>query len=332
MKNDRKTFIRVSLSQKIYGGNFYETSLDPIFENMKDVSYSVLQAHFGFQGILRILEIPFFLARLTFLCFSNSTVINNYISIPLMPFLRNGITIIHHIDSSASPFLSRQYQNIAELILKYLYSRSNHIVVESKYWENIIRDLGFKKVSVIYVGLPIERYMAITEGQIEKFKLEHGLQNCTQPIVYIGNPQTGKGYDIVYNELRNEGYVLVTSGLGKAKFDHPHFFLDFTEYLCLLSASSCVVTYSQFKEGWCIVAHEGALCGTPVVGSGSGGMRELLETTGQTVCESRGELKRIVRESVSKKKTALPQGQQYSMERFIQSWQTLIQSIQREIS
>ena len=53
--------------------------------------------------------------------------------------------------------------------------------------------------------------------------------------------------------------------------------LNYKEYLCLLKASSVVVTMSKFKEGWCLTAHEAMLCKTPVIGSGKGGMRELLE-------------------------------------------------------
>ena len=45
----------------------------------------------------------------------------------------------------------------------------------------------------------------------------------------------------------------------------------------LLQAASVAVTMSKFNEGWCRTAHEAMLCKTPVVGSGMGGMGELLE-------------------------------------------------------
>jgi len=45
-----------------------------------------------------------------------------------------------------------------------------------------------------------------------------------------------------------------------------------------------VVTMSKFKEGWCRTAHEAMLCKTPVIGSGLGGMKELLEGGKQIVC------------------------------------------------
>jgi glycosyltransferase involved in cell wall biosynthesis len=321
-------FVRVSLSNKIYGGNFYENSLDKIFQKIPGISYSVLRTHFRLKGPLRLLEFPRILFELNKASFSGKTIINNYISIPLMPFVKNGITIVHHIDSSASPLMSRWYQNTAEFILKHFYSRSNHIVVESKYWEQVIRALGFTRVSLIYVGLPIEKYLAITDDQVAAFKEKYHL-DPRRPLVYIGNPQVGKGYRIVFEELKNEGYTLATSGVGQAQFDHPHFDLDFESYLCLLKAASCVVTFSQFKEGWCIVAHEGALCGTPVVGSGSGGMGELLQTTGQITCSDRKELKAKVKQALLLKQKGAPsRGEQYSLERFENSWQNLIQMIQ----
>ena len=37
------------------------------------------------------------------------------------------------------------------------------------------------------------------------------------------------------------------------------------------------IAMSTFKEGWCRVLHEAAIHGTPILGSGLGGMRELLQ-------------------------------------------------------
>ena len=37
---------------------------------------------------------------------------------------------------------------------------------------------------------------------------------------------------------------------------------------------------SDFKEGWCRVLHEAAMHGTPILGSGLGGMKELMEIGG----------------------------------------------------
>ena len=48
---------------------------------------------------------------------------------------------------------------------------------------------------------------------------------------------------------------------------------------------------SKFQEGWCRTAHEAMLLKTPVVGSGFGGMSELLEGGGQIICDNFNDLK-----------------------------------------
>jgi len=47
------------------------------------------------------------------------------------------------------------------------------------------------------------------------------------------------------------------------------------DYFDFLRQCRLVVCNSKFKEGWCKVAHEAISVGTPVIGSGSGGMQEL---------------------------------------------------------
>ena len=51
---------------------------------------------------------------------------------------------------------------------------------------------------------------------------------------------------------------------------------SFSEYNHLLKNARLAVAMSTFKEGWCRVLHESAIHGTPILGSGLGGMRELL--------------------------------------------------------
>ena len=51
---------------------------------------------------------------------------------------------------------------------------------------------------------------------------------------------------------------------------------------------------SRFLEGWNRTAHEATLLGTTVIGSGKGGMRELLEKSNQIICSEFGNLKDTV--------------------------------------
>ena len=71
--------------------------------------------------------------------------------------------------------------------------------------------------------------------------------------------------------------------------------LSFQEYLILLKASTVVLTMSLFKEGWCRVAHEALLLGTPVIGSGAGGMTEVLAQGGGLSCERAENLEKVER-------------------------------------
>ena len=52
----------------------------------------------------------------------------------------------------------------------------------------------------------------------------------------------------------------------------------------LLSCCDIVISFSEFPEGWNRVAHEALLTKTPVIGSGQGGMNELLNKSGQIIC------------------------------------------------
>ena len=52
------------------------------------------------------------------------------------------------------------------------------------------------------------------------------------------------------------------------------------EYNVLLKNAKATICMSEFKEGWCRVLHEAAIHGTPILGSGLGGMKELLEIGG----------------------------------------------------
>jgi glycosyltransferase involved in cell wall biosynthesis len=55
---------------------------------------------------------------------------------------------------------------------------------------------------------------------------------------------------------------------------------SFSDYNVLLKNAKAVICMSEFKEGWCRVLHEAAIHGTPILGSGLGGMKELLEIGG----------------------------------------------------
>ena len=195
--------------------------------------------------------------------------------------LVKNITIVHHIDNSYAPFLVK----IAYLFLdKIVFSRLKKfdaIVVVSEYWKEYFKKMGYKNVYVIYNAFDLNN-LDFSLEEVEEFKRRYNLTQ--KPIIYIGNCQKGKGVIESYQALKDLDVYLITSGIPQIKPPSINLILENKEYLKLLKASAVVVTMSKFKEGWCRTAHEAMLCKTPVIGSGLGGMRELLEGGRQIVC------------------------------------------------
>lgn len=87
---------------------------------------------------------------------------------------------------------------------------------------------------------------------------------------------------------------IVISGRPQSQLDCIYLNLNHREYVTLLAVSNLVITMSKFLEGWNRTAHEAILVGTPVVGSGQGGMLELLEKSNQKVVTNFSDLDEIV--------------------------------------
>ena len=108
-----------------------------------------------------------------------------------------------------------------------------------------------------------------------------------------------------------------------------HLILDRREYLLLLNACDVVLTMSTIIEGWNRTAHEAMLCRTPVIGSGIGGMKELLQGGGQVIkTDFRGLSETIM--NVLKNKAQYEQrgyeyASQFDINYFRREWQTVIQ-------
>jgi glycosyltransferase involved in cell wall biosynthesis len=117
------------------------------------------------------------------------------------------------------------------------------------------------------------------------------------------------------------------------KISAPNLNLSYGEYLLLLKSSSVVITMSTFKEGWNRTAHEAMLCKTPVVGSGLGGMQELLDGGGQIICEDFSQLREKVlyvldHPEIGEKGYEF--AKQFTIERFNEAWLNLIKNISIE--
>jgi glycosyltransferase involved in cell wall biosynthesis len=233
------------------------------------------------------------------------------------------VLLVHHIDSRflASP-------RLASLLESWLYSnlkRFDIVVTVAKYWQEQFSSKGHRDVRVIYNAFDVESF-ELEDDEVVAFRQRHGLVG--KPIVYLGNCQYAKGVVQAYEALKELDVHLVTSGERRVNIGAANLNVSYRDYLALLKASSVVVTMSLFNEGWNRTAHEAMLCGTPVVGSGTGGMRELLEGGGQVVCPNFTGLAAAVGRAIG----GNPSGsrgrefaRQFTYERFRVAWETLLE-------
>lgn len=239
------------------------------------------------------------------------------------------IAIIYHIDYKQLSIPLRIIYPVLEKLIFYNLKKVDAIVVISKYWEKYFKDRGYKNIYLIYNAFDVNKFV-FSDTEIKEFKHRY---NLTKPIIYLGNCQKAKGVVEAYECLKDLDVHLVTSGKQKVKIPVINLDLEYKDYLRLLKASDIVLTMSKFKEGWCRTAHEAMLCRTPVIGSGKGGMFELLEEGDQTICPF-DKLKGCVEHFLANPSMRKAVGEygyefakDFTLERFKNEWLTLIKKI-----
>jgi len=308
---------------KIGGGNAYSKSL---------LSFRSDEYNIESMGILfntkgnKILQGFKTLSKLLYLKGQKDIWIRDYLSMLTLPFDRTvgkNIAIIHHIDSDnlSYPPISKLMDKICYSNLKYV----NLLVVVSKYWKTYFESYA-DNIEIVYNCFNINDFK-FTDEEIIEFKQKYNLLD--KPIIYLGNCQKSKGVVEAYNVLKDMDAYLVTSGQRRVDIAAINLNLNYRDYLRLLKASSVVVTMSLFKEGWCRTAHEAMLCKTPVVGSGTGGMKELLEGGKQIICETFGDLQNNVENLLESQKIgeygfSYASQKQFTEEYFQKKWINLL--------
>jgi glycosyltransferase involved in cell wall biosynthesis len=241
------------------------------------------------------------------------------------------ITIVHHTGYSFAPWHVKLAAFFLAPVIMCNLRKSDAIVTVSKYWQNYFQERGYKNVYLIYNGFDLNDFN-ISEGEIDSFKKEYNL--IEKPIIYLGNCQKAKGAVESYEILKGLNVYLITSGEPMVKTPALHLNLEYRDYLKLLKASSIVVTMSKFKEGWCRTAHEAMLLKTPVIGSGLGGMRELLEDGKQIICSDFKSLKEKVEYLLNHPAVRQKMGEagfcfakEFNLEKFKKDWIELINKL-----
>jgi glycosyltransferase involved in cell wall biosynthesis len=271
---------------------------------------------------------------LKYWCRLHDSTIDGDIFIIAPPIITHGkrrknaveIGMLHHI------YITEKTKTIkGKISLKVLKRRLrdlNVVVTVSKFWADFLDDIGCHAVRVIYNAFNPEEFVFRTE-EIKYFLEKNGIPH-DKPIVYIGYADPVKGVIDVFNALKDEEITLVMTGPITEEIDIPvHWlYLNRKDYLLLLNACDVVVNMSKIEEGWSRVAHEALLCKTPVIGSGIGGMKELLEGSGQMICASISNLPDMVREILNNKEIYVEKGYNFAKgfthEIFAKEWRALL--------
>lgn len=314
----------VEISAKVYRSNIYELEARQVLAKKFKLELLLFQSkYFKKSRYFKFLESLYYLSKLAGR--KDFWILGPHAVILLNKKKTQGknLALVYHIDSLKSPLVF--------LINRLFYWRLKDvdaIVTMSEYWRNHFLKKGYKNVYKIYCGFNIKEF-DITEEEVLEFKKKYGLEG--KPIIYLGNCHKVKGVVDSYKALAGLDAYLVTSSRRQANVPTLNFDLNRKDYLRLLKASSAVITMSKFKEGWSITTHEAMLCRTPVIGSGEGGMQELLEGGKQIVCQNFKKLCQEVEYLLDHPEVRKKMGEdgyafakEFTLEKFEKSWLNLI--------
>jgi glycosyltransferase involved in cell wall biosynthesis len=191
------------------------------------------------------------------------------------------ICIAHHYDPSVFKGLRRIYIKLSNWLFIFQSSRVAVVVSCSKYWSRYYEAKGFKNAITIFNGFDIKSmdHSIVTldnSSVLQRFNL------ISKKYLHLGSYGIAKGQKMAVKCLKGYGLPLIATSSSKVLLKDDlqgiHFInANFNEYNVLLKNAKAVICMSEFKEGWCRALHEAAIHGTPILGSGLGGMKELLE-------------------------------------------------------
>lgn len=238
------------------------------------------------------------------------------------------VAIVHHIDLSFFPFIPRIIYTLLQRLTFRKIKKFAALVTVSRYWYDYFIAKGYTNVHLIYNAFSLNDY-EVSAQEIGVFKKKYHLEE--KPIIYLGNCHKVKGVQEVYEALKHLDVHLVTSGKRHIIIPAKNLELSEREYIILMKASSVVVSMSTLKEGWSRTTHQAMLCRTPVIGSGAGGMRELLEGGEQIICDDVSQIASLVTSLLASPLQARQLGKKgyefaktFTQERFEREWVSLV--------
>ena len=313
--------IHLTISKKRYGGGIYGSYIS----KLSGIKTETLIETVSSNKFVKLLQ---FINNLY--CFSikykKATVIRNLDGCFFMKKSQKNIVVFHHHHPVKSNKLIGIYQKFVYWNFLKKFPKFDKVVVVSRYWQKHFEKLGYYNTELIYNPFDVNLYRKKTDNTLHNFLMKYNL-NPHKPIVYIGNPQIEKGSDIAYGALKDLDIQMVSTGIKDIDLPVKHIELSFDEYITLLQVSTLSVLMSRINEGWNRVALESILCGTPVVGSGKGGMGELLVGAKQYICAKPKDIKEKVLKVLKNPvvdEPSMEYAYSFSLERFNRAWEELI--------
>lgn len=322
----------IQVASKRYGGRIYGEKVRKMLSNSFMVETIDIEAQYLQKKFIKPIEWLYKLIKIKGT--RDLWVRDDFITV-ITSFLGKtkgkNVALIYHIDFSIFGLWLRIVCNFLNIIFLKKLEKFDAIVTISEYWRQYFLDKGYRNVYKIYPGFALKDF-DITEAKVRDFKNKYNLLGKT--IVYIGNCQKVKGVVEAHQALKTLNVFLVTSGHRAVDIPALHLNLDYKEYLCLLKTSSLVIVMSQFKEGWCMTAHEAMLCKTPVIGSGLGGMKELLNGGKQIICSDFTKLRETVKHLLDNPalmnsigENGFMYAKEFTDERFRQEWLNMVNKL-----
>jgi glycosyltransferase involved in cell wall biosynthesis len=278
-----KNVVRFRVGSKNSGAGFYESNIDKALNNYNGINYIVRSESFSRSATGILSFICFWVVSHLYIYFRRPDII--IISPGMLFVIPKNIRVIcicHHYDPSVFKGFSYFYSVLAMWFLKLQSNKIDSLVTGAKFWKNYFEENGFKNIDIIYSAFDIDsmdKSLKINNNKIlEKYGLKSG------EYIHIGGYGEYKGQIKLLNNLREHNLTLVAtspSPVNVSSFNGHNLFkvlnLNFDEYNIVIKNSIGVVAMSEFKEGWCRVLHEAIIHGRPILGTGLGGMGELLD-------------------------------------------------------
>lgn len=314
------------------GGNLYNRQVLATLSPLNSLKSIELGKYYKYRGESYLTEL------LTKIFFKSNGKDISILDYNIASNLRNKkynnrlITIFHHFDIDDSKKKRKRIRKFNRFVSNCI-NNNILVVVVSQYWKKALESYGIKNIKVIYNSFNANLY---TQNKSKKqFITDFGLSE--KPIIYIGKNSTVKTYK-TYQTIKKQSdkYQIVTSEKTK-EFNGPiHLDLTFPDYVNLLYHSSLAVLLTPFNEGWSRIAHESILCGTPVIGHESGGMKELLELANQKIIKSDENILQEAEYIIESKKRVDKSDQEkikkFNLKYFKEEWMNIVNQFNEQTS